>query len=242
MRVAIVTGASGGIGSAVSLKLASEGYAVAVCYCRSESAAVSVSEKIRSSGGVALPICLDLSDENSVAEAYGRIVSQLGVPEVLVNNGGTAHIGLFTAMSASDIVRIINTDLLGAMLLSRLASANMVRRHKGRIVNIASVWGEVGASCETVYSAAKAGMIGFTKALGKELAPSGITVNCISPGLIDTKMNSLLTDEDIQELLDDIPAGRMGSPEEVAALAAFLCSENASYITSQVIRIDGGWC
>ena len=128
------------------------------------------------------------------------------------------------------------------MLLSRIASADMVRRHKGRIVNIASVWGEVGASCETVYSAAKAGMIGFTKALGKELAPSGITVNCISPGLIDTKMNSLLTDEDIQELLDDIPAGRMGSPEEVAALAAFLCSENASYITSQVIRIDGGWC
>lgn len=241
MRSAVVTGASGDIGRAISLRLADEGFAVAVCFRRDKASAENVCSEIAVKGGTALAVQLDLSDSESVAEAYGRAVSQLGVPEVLINNGGTAHIGLFTDMQPEEIVKLINTDLTGAMLMSRLAARDMVRRHRGRIVSISSVWGEVGASCEAAYSAAKAGLIGFTKALGKELAPSGITVNCIAPGLIDTKMNGSLSDEDKRELIGEIPAGRMGTPEEVAALAAFLCSEEASYITGQVIRTDGGW-
>lgn len=241
MRSAVVTGASGDIGRAISLRLADEGFAVAVCFRRDKASAENVCSKIAAKGGTALAVQLDLSDSGSVAEAYGRAVSQLGVPEVLINNGGTAHIGLFTDMQPEEIVKLINTDLTGAMLMSRLAARDMVRRHRGRIVSISSVWGESGASCEAAYSAAKAGLIGFTKALGKELAPSGITVNCIAPGLIDTKMNGSLSDEDKRELIGEIPAGRMGTPEEVAALAAFLCSEEASYITGQVIRTDGGW-
>lgn len=241
MRSAVVTGASGDIGRAISLRLADEGFAVAVCFRRDKASAENVCSEIVAKGGTALAVQLDLSDSESVAEAYGRAVSQLGVPEVLINNGGTAHIGLFTDMQPEEIVKLINTDLTGAMLMSRLAARDMVRRHRGRIVSISSVWGEVGASCEAAYSAAKAGLIGFTKALGKELAPSGITVNCIAPGLIDTKMNGSLSDEDKRELIGEIPAGRMGTPEEVAALAAFLCSEEASYITGQVIRTDGGW-
>lgn len=241
MRSAVVTGASGDIGRAISLRLADEGFAVAVCFRRDKASAENVCSEIVAKGGTALAVQLDLSDSESVAEAYGRAVSQLGVPEVLINNGGTAHIGLFTDMQPEEIVKLINTDLTGAMLMSRLAAQDMVRRHRGRIVSISSVWGESGASCEAAYSAAKAGLIGFTKALGKELAPSGITVNCIAPGLIDTKMNGSLSDEDKRELIGEIPAGRMGTPEEVAALAAFLCSEEASYITGQVIRTDGGW-
>jgi len=237
----VVTGGSGDIGRAICLRLAAEGYAVAVCFRRDRESAENVCSEIAAKGGTALAVQLDLSDSGSVAEAYGRAVSQLGVPEVLINNGGTAHIGLFTDMQPEEIVKLINTDLTGAMLMSRLAAQDMVRRHRGRIVSISSVWGEVGASCEVAYSAAKAGLIGFTKALGKELAPSGITVNCIAPGLIDTKMNGSLSDEDKRELTGEIPAGRMGTPEEVAAVAAFLCSEGASYITGQVIRTDGGW-
>jgi len=241
MRSAVVTGGSGDIGRAICLRLAAEGYAVAVCFRRDRESAENVCFEIAAKGGTALAVQLDLSDSGSVAEAYGRAVSQLGVPEVLINNGGTAHIGLFTDMQPEEIAKLINTDLTGAMLMSRLAARDMVRRHRGRIVSISSVWGEVGASCEVAYSAAKAGLIGFTRALGKELAPSGITVNCIAPGLIDTKMNGSLSDEDKRELIGEIPAGRMGTPEEVAAVAAFLCSEGASYITGQVIRTDGGW-
>lgn len=241
MKTAFVTGGSGGIGGAVCRRLSKAGYAVAVgCFSRPE-AAEKVCGEIRQSGGTAMTVRLDLSDARSVDAAYNAVCGELSAPEVLINNAGQAHIGLFTDMSDSDIVSLLNTDLTGAMLLTKRAAADMVRRHSGRIVNISSVWGSVGASCETVYSAAKAGLIGFTKALGKELAPSGITVNCIAAGLISTKMNSSLSPEELAEVIDGIPAGRAGSPDEVAALTAFLCSEDAAYINAQVITCDGGW-
>lgn len=241
MRSAIVTGGSGDIGRAVCLRLAEEGYAVCVGYCSDRASAEAVCDRIRALNGTAMPLAIDLSDASSVDAAYRSAAAELGVPEVLVNCGGAAHIGLFTDMTDDRLTDLIAADLIGAMLLTKRAAADMVRLHRGRIVNIASVWGEVGASCEVAYSAAKAGMIGFTKALGRELAPSGITVNCIAPGLIDTKMNAALTEDDISALTAEIPSGRMGTPDEVAALAEFLCSEAASYITAQVIRIDGGW-
>ncbi len=240
MRSAIVTGGAGGIGSAVCRRLAADGYAVAVGYNKSEQEALTLCEELRKSG-TAMVLQLDLTDPASLLAAYRRFRAELGVPEVLVNNGGAAHIGIFTDMSDSEILNLINTDLTGAVLLTRHAAEDMVRQHRGRIINISSVWGVTGASCEAVYSAAKAGLIGFTKALGKELGPSGITVNCIAAGLIDTKMNSCLTDEDKSGLISEIPAGRMGSPEEIASLAAYLCSGEAAYINAQVIGCDGGW-
>lgn len=241
MKNAFITGGSGGIGSAVCRKLAADGYALAVGYRSNKSAAEKICSEIRSCGGVALPVHIELTDKASVKAAYELAVSELGVPKVLVNNAGTAHIGMYTDMTEDEICGIINTDLTGAMLLTRYAAADMVKRQEGRIVNISSVWGEVGASCETAYSAAKAGLIGFTKALGKELAPSGITVNCICAGMIDTDMNRIIPEEDRKAIVDDIPAGRMGTPEEIAALVSFLCSGSAGYITAQTVRCDGGW-
>lgn len=241
MKTAFVTGGSGGIGRAVCLRLAGMGYAVALGYGRNSASAEAVCGEIREKGGTAFAVGLDLADAQSVTAAYEHVKDELGIPEVLVNNGGIAHIGLYTDMTDAEIIRLINTDLLGAMVLSRCAAKDMLVRHYGRIVNISSVWGEVGASCEVAYSAAKAGIIGFTRALGKELAPSGITVNCIAPGVIDTEMNACLTHDDKAALIAEIPAGRMGTPDEAASLAAYLCSPEASYITAQVIRIDGGW-
>ncbi|MBR6044913.1 MAG: 3-oxoacyl-ACP reductase FabG [Ruminococcus sp.] len=241
MKIAFVTGGSGGIGSAVCLKLASDGFAVAVGYNKDAASAEALCKELSAQGHVAMPVHIDLSDPGSVREAYDSVVSGLGYPEVLVNNGGAAHIGLFSDMSFEDITCLLDTDLTGAVLLTRLAVPEMTRRHRGRIVNVSSVWGETGASCETVYSAAKAGLIGFTRALGKELAPSGITVNCVSAGAVDTKMNACLSPDELEELVSQIPAGRLGEPREIAALVSFLCSDDAAYITAQVIRADGGW-
>ena len=241
MKTAFVTGGSGGIGEAVCRRLSKEGYAAAVGYYSRPQAAEALCAEIRQSGGTAMTVHIDLSDPQSVDAAYKAVCRELSAPEVLINNAGQAHIGLFTDMSDSEIISLLNTDLTGALLLSRRAAADMVRRHSGRIVNISSVWGSVGASCETVYSAAKAGLMGFTKALGKELAPSGVTVNCIAAGLIDTPMNASLSPEELSAVIDGIPAGRAGSPEEIAALAAFLCSNEAAYINAQVITCDGGW-
>lgn len=241
MRTAFVTGGSGGIGSAVCRRLAREGCAAAIGYDRGRDAALALCGELRDAGFTAAAVHIDLADPASVEAAYKEVCEVLSPPEVLVNNGGAAHIGLFTDMTDAEIIRLVNTDLTGAMLLTKYAAAEMVRRGRGRIVNISSVWGMAGASCETAYSAAKAGLIGFTKALGKELAPSGITVNCIAPGMIATRMNDTLTDEEKAAVIAEIPAGRAGTPEEVAALAAFLCSEDAGYITAQVIGCDGGW-
>lgn len=218
------------------------GYAVAVGYCNNREKAEVLCFELRGRDFTAMAVRTDLADAASVAEAYEAVKSELGAPEVLINNGGKAHIGLFADMDDAEIISLINTDLTGALLLSKRAAKEMAAAHFGRIINISSVWGEVGASCEAAYSAAKAGLIGFTKALGKELAPSGVTVNCICAGMTDTEMNSCLSEADKAAITAEIPAGRICSPDEIAALAGFLCSPEASYITAQSIRIDGGWC
>jgi 3-oxoacyl-[acyl-carrier protein] reductase len=169
-----------------------------------------------------------------VRTAFGEI-------DLLVNNGGIADINLFTEITDDRLCEILNVNLTGAMRLSKSVLPHMIRRHKGNIINISSVWGEVGASCEVAYSAAKAGLIGFTKALAREVAPSAVRVNCVSCGMIDTKMNSELTAEDVAAIRDDIPLGRVGTPADVAAAVVFLAEESSSYICGQVIRVDGGW-
>ena len=240
-KVAFITGASGGIGSACARTLAKDGYAVAIGFSSNESAANELSAELKSQGFDALAVQCDITDSGSIASAVSLIEKDLGIISVLVNNAGIANISLFTDNSYNDLRRMLDTDLLGAMELSRQVLPAMIREKCGNIINISSVWGEKGASCEVAYCAAKAGLIGFTKALAREEAPSGIRVNCISCGYIDTKMNSELSDEDKQAVLDEIPAGRFGTPQDVAGAVSFLVSEKAGYITGQVIRVDGCW-
>ena len=240
-KVAFITGASGGIGSACARQLAKDGYAVALGFSSNELAANALSAELKSQGFEALAVQCDITDSGSIASAVSLIEKDLGAVSLLVNNAGIANLSLFTDNSYDDLRRMLDTDLLGAMELSRQVLPAMINAKCGNIINISSVWGEKGASCEVAYCAAKAGLIGFTKALAREEAPSGIRVNCISCGYIDTKMNAELSDDDKQAVLDEIPACRFGTPQDVADTVSFLASDKSSYITGQVIRVDGCW-
>lgn len=241
MKTAFVTGGSGGIGSAICFALSEAGYAVAVGYCSDKESAERICCEIQSREKTAAAVRCDITDCNSVHASIQFIKETLGTVEVLVNNAGTACISLFTDLTDAQVLRLVNENLIGAMLVSKAVLPDMINRHCGKIVNISSVWGETGASCEVVYSASKAGLIGFTKALAKETAPSGINVNCISAGLIDTKMNSELSADELSGLIDEIPAGRIGTPQDIAEAVRFLSSVRADYINGQTIRIDGAW-
>lgn len=240
-KVAFVTGASGGIGSAAARQLAKDGYSVAVGFNSDEAAANELSAQIKQSGSEAITVCCDISEPASITAAVSLISKELGSISLLVNNAGIADIRLFTDNSYEDIRKMINTDLVGAMELSRQVLPDMIRCKHGCIINISSVWGEKGASCEVAYSAAKAGLIGFTKALAREVAPSGIRVNCISCGFIDTKMNSELSPADKEAVIDEIPSSRIGTPQDIADTVSFLASGKSDYINGQVIRVDGCW-
>ena len=240
MKTAFVTGGSGGIGKAICLKLADLGYAVAVGYNANKTTADIVTSLIRQRDGTAMSVKCNVTMMESIDSAKFVIEEQLSPPTVLVCAAGDADISVFSVQSVSKIQRLIDTDLTGAILTTKAFLPHMINRQEGSIIFISSVWGEQGASCEAVYSAAKAGIIGFTKALGKELAPSNVRVNCISPGFIDTKMNSTLTADEKRAFLDEVPMQRAGRPEEVASVAAFLASDAASYITAQNISVNGG--
>ena len=241
MKTALVTGASRGIGAAIAIELARAGYAVAVNYATNKDAAECVIGKIAENGGVAKGYKADISNAGEVTRLFEDVSAELGEIEVLVNNAGVAHIGLLQDMTDSEIERLVGVDLLGAIYCSKEAVKRMVKLHKGVIINISSMWGEVGASCEAVYSTCKAGVIGLTKALAKEVGPSGIRVNCVCPGVIDTPINARFTDEEMQDLREQTPLGRIGKAEEVAELISFLCSNKADFITGQVITCDGGF-
>lgn len=231
MKKALVTGGSGGIGAAVCEVLANEGYYVYIGYSSSREKAEILAEKI---GGE--PLKIDVSDTESINSA----VKIAGEIDLLVNNAGISEIDLFTSISAEKSSRIMNVNLVGAMELTRKILPAMINRKSGCIINISSMWGEVGASCEVDYSASKAGLIGFTKALAKEAAPSGIRVNCVSPGFIMTEMNSRFSAEDLELIREDIPLGIFGEPRHIADVVAFLASEKAEYITGQIIGVNGG--
>ncbi len=240
MKTAFVTGGSGGIGKAVCLKLAELGYAVVVGYNTNKTTADIVTQLIRQHGGTAMSVRCDVTDQSSIDSAKRVIEEQLSSPSVVVCAAGTADISVFSVQSVSRIQKLIDTDLTGSILTARAFVSRMVNKQEGSIIFISSVWGEQGASCEAVYSAAKAGLIGFTKALGKELGPSGVRVNCVSPGFIDTKMNASISPEDRKAFLEDVPLQRAGKADEVADVVAFLVSDAASYITAQNISVNGG--
>ncbi len=230
-KTAVITGGAGGIGEALCRKMSEEGYLVIVGYSSSKDKAEQLAEEIN---GEAVKLDVTKYDEiNAAAE-------KIGYAELLINNAGVSEIDLFTRISAEKSRRIMETNLIGAMNCSRSFLHEMISRKRGCIINISSMWGQVGASCEVDYSASKAGLIGFTKALAKEVAPSGIRVNCISPGFIMTEMNSRFSAEDLEAIREEIPLGMFGKPRHIADSAAFLASDSAEYITGQIIAVNGG--
>lgn len=237
MKRILVTGGSRGIGAAIVRAFAKAGNRVAFLYRKDHAAATRVAAETG-----AAPLCCDVSDPEAVRAAYAAAVAQLGgAPEVLINNAGIAQSTLSRDVSDSDWARMLNTNLSSAFYLCREAQGAMIAAQHGRIINIGSVWGKVGASCEVAYSAAKAGLRGLTMALAKELGPSGITVNCIEPGVIDTDMNAAHDRQTLAALADETPLCRIGSPEDVAAAVLFLASDSASFITGQCLGVDGGF-
>lgn len=231
----IITGGSRGIGAACVRRFREEGARVAFIYNRSEDAALALSREVG-----AIAIKGDVS-QTSVQKAMEIAMNAVGGVDVLINNAGVAQFKLFDEISDAEWDQMIETDLGGAFRCSRAVAAAMVRQKSGAIVNLSSMWGETGASCEAHYSAAKAGVIGLTKSLAKELGPSGIRVNCITPGAVKTDMNAALSAEDVRALADETPLGRLGEPEEIAACAAFLASDQSSFITGAVIPVNGGF-
>ena len=239
-KCALVTGASRGIGRAVALKLASEGAKVALNFAGNEAAANAVCEEIKSAGGQAILFKADVSDEAAVQQMVQTVAEAFGRIDILVNNAGITRDGLLARMKEEDWDAVLSTNLKGVFLTTKAATKLMMKQRAGRIVNMASVVGVTGNAGQANYSAAKAGVIGFTKTIAKELASRGITANAVAPGFIDTDMTSALSDKAKEAALSGIPLGRMGTPEDIAAAVLFLVSDQASYITGQVLNVDGG--
>lgn len=232
----LITGGSRGIGRACVEYFSSLGHQTAFIYKQSHESAKELTDKTN-----AIAICADISDSHSASAAVYAAYHKLGGIDVLINNAGISQIKLFSDITDEDWQTMINTNLSSAFYITREVSKIMVAQKSGRIINIGSMWGKTGASCEVHYSATKAALRGMTMSLAKELGPSGITVNCIEPGVIATEMNASLSEDTISELIDSTPLMRLGSPWEVAALAEFLSSDRAEFITGQVIGVDGGF-
>lgn len=240
-KVALVTGASRGIGRAIAVEMAKEGASIVINYSKDDEGAQRTLEEIKSVNGYGIIIKQDISSLESCKIMIDEIVATMGKIDILVNNAGISTIGLFMDAQEEDIAKIINTNLMGPVYLTKQALQYMVPRSSGNIINVSSMWGEVGASCEVLYSTTKGGLNLFTKALAKEMAMSNIRVNGIAPGVIDTKMNEVFSEEDRKSLEEEIPLGRFGTSEEIGKLAVFLASDDSSYITGQIIRADGGF-
>ena len=236
MKKVLITGASGGIGSAIAAAFAEVGYAVIMQYNNGKEAAETLALQLLEKGCEVWTIKTDLRDEKQIAALF----EQVGEVDILVNNAGISRVGCFQDMSAEEWDDIFSVNVRAYFLCAKQAVSGMLRSGGGRIINISSMWGSLGASCEVAYSATKAAVNGFTKALANELAPSGITVNAVAPGFIDTKMNAHLSEDEVAEFLEGVPLGRVGTAKEVAETVTFLASDAAAYITGQIIGVDGG--
>ncbi len=233
----MITGASRGIGRAIAIEFARAGYDLTLCCIRNIDSLERLAKDLADTYKVRCSAYqTDVSDPDAVRELFAKIEP----PTVLVNNAGISYVGLITETSDEDWHRTIDTNLSSVFYMCRAAIPHMLSEFTGKIINVSSVWGESGASMEVAYSASKGGLDAFTKSLAKELAPSGISVNAVACGLIDTDMNSRLTDEELADVVADIPADRIGKPAEVASVVLSL-AESTNYLTGQIIKVDGGW-
>ena len=239
-KTALITGGSRGIGRSMVLAFAQKGYNVVFCYEKNENAAAETEKEARDLGAEVYAFRADVSKSEEAEKLFDFAEEKFAGADILVCNAGIGRQKLFTDITDEDFDRMIGVNLKGVFYCCRRALPYMINKKWGRIINITSMWGETGGSCEVDYSAAKAGVIGLTKALAKEVGPSGITVNAVSPGVIDTDMNAAFTEEDMAALADETPLCRIGRPEEVAAAALFLAGEEASFITGQVLGVNGG--
>lgn len=237
MSTFLITGASRGIGAEIAREAHSLGHNVVINYKNSRESAENLAKSL---GERATAIKADVSVKDEVDTMFGKAEDLFGGVDVLVNNAGVSSFGVIQDISEAEWDRVFDTNVKGAFLCTKAALGHMIRNHGGVIVNISSMWGLVGASCEVHYSASKAALIGMTKALAKELGPSGIRVNCVAPGVIDTDMNRMLTAETVAELCEETPLGKIGEPSDVAAAVMFLASDGGKFITGQIISPNGG--
>ena len=242
MKTAVVTGASRGIGAACAVAMAKNGYNVILGYKENKEKAENLARVLIEGYGVAaIAVGADVADSAAADSLIETAFRNFGRVDVLVNNAGIARFKLFTEITDEEWQQMIGTNLTGVFNCSRAAAKYMINAKRGSIVNISSMWGQVGASCEVHYSASKAGVIGLTQALAKELAPSGIRVNCVCPGVIKTDMLANIDEETISSLVEETPIGRLGTPKDIADAVAFLCSDSASFITGQILGVNGGF-
>lgn len=240
-KVALVTGASRGIGKAIAKELAQNGASVIINYSKDDEGANSTLKEIKELAGYAKIIKKNISIKMECKELIKEVIDTFGKIDILINNAAKSEIGLFIDVEDDNFDMLINTNLLAPMYLSKYALNHMISKGYGNIINISSIWGETGASCEVVYSTTKGGLNLFTKSLAKEVAPFGIRVNAIAPGVINTEMNSFLSEDEKMKLIEEIPMGRFGNGDEVANTVVFLCQNDISYLTGQIIKIDGGF-
>lgn len=241
MSTVVITGSARGIGAAAAALFADIGYNVIINYNTSEADALALCEKITAGGGKAIAVQADVSVMSGAKHLFDEAKKAFGSIDVLVNNAGIAQQKLFTDVTEADYDRMFDCNVRSVFNCCQCALPDMIHNKYGRIINISSMWGVVGASCEVHYSASKAAVIGMTKALAREVAPSGITVNCIAPGVIDTPMNKGFDEETLAALREETPVGRLGTPEDVARAIRFLADENSNFITGQTLGIDGGF-
>jgi 3-oxoacyl-[acyl-carrier protein] reductase len=239
-KCALVTGASRGIGAAIALRLAAEGASVAVNYSGSRDAALQVAAAIEEAGGHAVALQADVSDPVAATALVAAALSELGALDIVINNAGITRDGLLVRMSDEDWASVIATNLTGVFSVTRAAGKIMMKARSGSIINISSVVGIAGNAGQANYAAAKAGVIGLTKSVARELAPRGVRCNAVAPGFIETDMTAALTPAQRDAILGEIALGRLGSANDVASAVAFLASDDASYVTGQVLAVDGG--
>ncbi|MBP5492820.1 MAG: 3-oxoacyl-ACP reductase FabG [Clostridiales bacterium] len=237
----LITGGSRGIGAAVAYRFAQAGYKVTFFYRQDEESANYTKQRIRNITFDCLAYKVDVRDMDAVQAAVKEAEDTFGPVDVLICNAGVSHIGLFNTITPLEWNRVMDTNIGGLFNLTRTIVPGMIARHSGSIVTVSSMWGVCGASCEVAYSTSKAAIIGFTKALAQEVGPSSIRVNCVAPGVIDTEMNASLDDETRASLADQTPLCRIGTPEEVADTIFYLAEDTASFITGQVIGVNGGF-
>lgn len=240
-KTVLITGASRGIGRAAAIAFAKENYHVVINYFRSVQAALDLEFTLRSQGCSVLAVQANIADKAEVAAMIKKIKDVYGTVDILVNNAGIALQKLFTETTEEDWDNLFDHNVKSCYYCSQAVLGDMIARQKGKIINISSVWGICGASCEAAYAASKAAVIGLTKSLARELGPSNIQVNCVAPGVIDTDMNRALDEQTIHSLCDQTPLCRLGSPEDIAATILFLADDKADFITGQIFSPNGGF-